>query len=225
VRALAACATFCFMITRIAGVLESVEGLEAVVRQGSAEAGLAYQVLIPTYETERLRARIGKPVVLHTVHYLESQGQGASYIPRLVGFSAAADRRFFELLVANVEGFGPRKALRALAQEPAQIARAILGADAAWLSKLPEIGKKTAEKVILELKSKVAPFLTADEVRGLDTAAAGEPAPSTPMEEAMAALMALGETRADAERKVRLAVGRDRGLKTTDAILAAAVGS
>jgi Holliday junction DNA helicase RuvA len=212
------------MITRISGVLESVEGLEAIVRPGAGDTGLVYQVLVPAYESERLKGQTGRPVTLHTVHYLEGQGQGTSFVPRLVGFTSVLDRRFYELLVANVEGFGPRKALRALAQEPAQIARAILGADAAWLSKLPEIGKKTAEKVILELKSKVGPFVTADEVRGLESAAAGEAAPSTPMEEAMAALVALGETRGDAERKVQMAVSRNRSLKTTDAILAAAVG-
>lgn len=212
------------MITRISGVLESVDGLEAIVRPGAGDNGLAYQVLVPAYESERLKAQTGRQVTLHTVHYLEGQGQGTSFVPRLVGFSSVLDRRFYELLVANVEGFGPRKALRSLAQEPAQIARAILGADAAWLSKLPEIGKKTAEKVILELKSKVGPFLTADEVRGLDAAAGGEMPANTPMEEAMAALVALGETRADAERKVRMAVSRNRALKTTDAILAAAVG-
>jgi Holliday junction DNA helicase RuvA len=212
------------MITRISGVLESVDGLEAIVRPGAGDGGLVYQVLVPAYESERLKAQTGRQVTLHTVHYLEGQGQGTSFVPRLVGFTSVLDRRFYELLVANVEGFGPRKALRALAQEPAQIARAILGADAAWLSKLPEIGKKTAEKVILELKSKVGPFLTADEVRGLESAAAGEMPANTPMEEAMAALVALGETRADAERKVRMAVSRNRALKTTDAILAAAVG-
>ena len=178
---------------------------------------------MPAYESERLKPQTGRQVTLHTVHYLEGQGQGTSFVPRLVGFTSVLDRRFYELLVANVEGFGPRKALRSLAQEPAQIARAILGADAAWLSKLPEIGKKTAEKVILELKSKVGPFLTPDEVRGLETASADVPA-DTPLEEAMAALVALGETRADAERKVRMAVSRNRTLKTTDAILAAAVG-
>jgi holliday junction DNA helicase RuvA len=210
------------MITRITGLLEALEGLEAVVRP---DGGLAYMVLLPAYEAERLRSRVGAQVSLYTVHYLEGQGQGTSFVPRLVGFSSPLDRRFYELLVANVEGFGPRKALRVLAQEPAEIARAILGADAAWLSQLPEIGKKTAEKVILELKTKVAPFLSAEEVRGLEAGAVGEMPASTPMEEAMAALMALGETRGDAERKVRLAVGRDRSLTATDEIVAAAVGS
>jgi holliday junction DNA helicase RuvA len=212
------------MITRITGLLEALEGLEAVVRP---DGGLAYMVLLPAYEAERLRSRVGAQVSLYTVHYLEGQGQGTSFVPRLVGFSSPLDRRFYELLVANVEGFGPRKALRVLAQEPAEIARAILGADAAWLSQLPEIGKKTAEKVILELKGKVAPFLAAGEAAGLEAAIAGTatvPA-ATPIEEAISALVALGETRGDAERKVRLAVSRDRSLAATDQIIAAAVGS
>jgi Holliday junction DNA helicase RuvA len=210
------------MLTRISGVLESVEGLEAVLR---LEGGLWYSVLVPAYETERLGGRVGRPLTLYTIQYLESQGQGSSYIPRLIGFTSVADRRFFELLT-TVDGFGNKKALRAMAQAPGLIARAILGADAAWLSKLPEIGKKTAEKVILELKTKVEPFLTADEIRGLDAAAANGagPAPSSAAEEAIAALVALGESRGDADRMVRAAVLRDRSLTTTDRIIAAAIG-
>jgi Holliday junction DNA helicase RuvA len=210
------------MLTRIAGVLESIDGLEAVVR---LEGGLWYSVLLPAYEAERLRERAGKPITLQTIQYLESQGQGSSYIPRLIGFTSHADRRFFELLT-TVDGFGNKKALRAMAQPPGLIARAILGADAVWLSKLPEIGKKTAEKVILELKTKVEPFLTADEIRGLDAAAVNgsSPAPSSAAEEAIAALVALGESRGDADRMVRAAVLRDRSLTTTDRIIAAAIG-
>jgi Holliday junction DNA helicase RuvA len=183
------------MISRIAGRLEGVEGLEATIQ---AAEGLWYQVLVPAYLSERLRAQVGREVTLHTIQYLEGQGQGVSYIPRLIGFATPQERRFFDLLT-SVDGFGNRKALRALAQEPAGIARAIAAAMPAWLSQLPEIGKKTAEKVILELKGKVQPFLTAEEIRGLDAAAA---VPRTDAsEEAIAALVALGETRPDAERR------------------------
>jgi Holliday junction DNA helicase RuvA len=206
------------MITRITGTLESVDGLEAIIRPEAG--GLTYQVLVPVYLAERLRPQIGRPVTLHTIHYLESQGQGSAYLPRLIGFVSPQDRRFFDLLT-SVDGFGNRKALRALAQEPALIARAILSADAPWLSQLPEIGKKTAEKVILELKSKVGAFLTADDVRGLDSAAA----PTDAASEAIAALVALGETRADADRKVRQALARNKALTTSDQIVAAAYGA
>jgi Holliday junction DNA helicase RuvA len=209
------------MITRLAGMLESVEGLEATVRM---EGGVWRQVLVPAYLGEALRPQIGKPVTLHTIEYLESQGQGSSYIPRLIGFGSVQERRFFDLLT-GVDGFGNRKALRALAHEPAHIARAIAGADAAWLTRLPEIGKKTAEKVILELKGKVEPFLTADEIRGLEDASRGGPEPEGPAAEAIAALVALGETRGDAERRVRQALGRDRGLATADQLVAAALGA
>lgn len=209
------------MITRITGVLEGVEGLEAIVR---VEGGLAYQVLVPAFQGQRLKEKIGQPVTLHTHQYLEGQGQGSSFIPRLIGFASPQDRRFFDLLT-SVDGLGNRKALRALAQEPALIARAIVGADTGWLSKLPEIGKKTAEKVILELKTKVQPFLTEEEVRGLDAAAAGAEAPmGEASEEAIAALVALGETRPDAERMVRRALGRNGSLATSEEILAAAFG-
>jgi Holliday junction DNA helicase RuvA len=122
-----------------------------------------------------------------------------------------------------VDGFGNKKALRAMAQEPALIARAILSADAAWLTKLPEVGKKSAEKVILELKTKVGAFLTAEEVQGLDAAAVNIPA-SGPAEEAIRAIVQLGESRADAERMVKTAMSRNKALKTTDQLIAAAYG-
>jgi Holliday junction DNA helicase RuvA len=208
------------MITRLAGMLEAVEGIEATVR---LEGGVWRQVLVPVYLADGLRERIGSAVTLHTLEYLESQGQGSSYIPRLIGFGSAQERRFFELLT-GVDGFGNKKALRALAHEPALIARAIVGNDAAWLTQLPEIGKKTAEKVILELKGKVQPFLTASEIRGLDDGARGEPEPVGAAGEAIAALVALGETRTDAERKVRHAASRDRALATADQLVAAALG-
>jgi Holliday junction DNA helicase RuvA len=208
------------MITRISGTLESIEGSEAIVRP---EGGLSYQVLLPAFLVEPLRKQIGKPVQLHTLEYLEGQGQGSSFIPRLIGFATPQERRFFDLLT-SVDGFGNRKALRALAQEPAIIARAIAGSDAGWLSQLPEIGKKTAEKVILELKGKVQPFLTAGEIRGLDSASRAQSPRSGEAEEAIAALAALGETRADAERMVRTALTRNPGIKTADEIVAAAYG-
>jgi holliday junction DNA helicase RuvA len=209
------------MITRLAGMLESVEGIEATV---ALEGGVWRQVLVPAYLAESLRGRVGSPVTLHTLEYLESQGQGSSYIPRLIGFGSAAERRFFELLT-DVDGFGNRKALRALAHEPAHIARAIAGGDAAWLTQLPEIGKKTAEKVILELKGRVQQFLSAAEISGLDRRASGTPAPGGPVSEAVAALIALGETRGDAERMVREAMGRRADLDTADQLVAAALGA
>jgi Holliday junction DNA helicase RuvA len=206
------------MISRLAGTLEAIDGLEATLRLDGQS--IWYQVLVPAYESQRLASKIAKPITFHTIEYLEGQGVGSSFIPRILGFTSVQDRRFFELLT-SVDGFGNKKALRAMAQEPAHIARAIMSADAAWLTKLPEVGKKSAEKVILELKTKVGAFLTADEVRGLDAAAT--PA-SGPAEEAIRAIVQLGESRGDAERMVRTALARNKALKTTDQLIAAAYG-
>jgi holliday junction DNA helicase RuvA len=210
----------CTMISRLEGTLEAVDGMEATVRP--AGLGVWYQVLIPAFEIERLGRRVGQTVTLHTIEYLEGQGVGSSFIPRLIGFTSEQDRRFFDLLT-SVDGFGNKKALRAMAEQPAAISRAILEADAVWLTKLPEVGKKSAEKVILELKGKVGSFLSADEVKGLDIAAGSMPA-SGPVDEAIAAIVQLGEGRADAERMVRKALTRNKGLKTADQIVAAAYG-
>lgn len=216
------------MITRITGTLESVDSLSAVIDvEGS---GLSYQVLIPAYLAERLRdgsdpsgAQIGRRVTLHTFQYFESQGQGSAFLPRLLGFASPQDRKFFELLT-TVEGLGNRKALRAMAQEPALIARAIAAREVHWLVGLPEIGRKTAEKIVLELHAKAGQFLSAAELEGLEAATASRRTGrrDDPTAAAVAALVALGETRADAERMVRAAVAADAGLATADEIVAAA---
>jgi len=93
--------------------------------------------------------------------------------------------------------------------EPAEIARAIVGHDTKWLTKLPEIGKRMAETVVAELDGKVASYLSMDELDAAldeagDRAAGG--ALHGPAAEAVSALMALGETKADAERMVRRAL-------------------
>lgn len=221
------------MITRITGTLESVEPLAAVVHvEGS---GLAYQVLIPAYFAERLREGpngegplVGRRVTFHTLEYLEGQGQGSSFIPRLVGFPSPQDRKFFELLT-TVEGLGNRKALRAMAQEPALIAQAIAGREAHWLTQLPEIGRKTAEKIVLELHAKAGQFLSTAELEALETASSSRraPAPGAPgrheaTQAAVATLVALGETRPEAERLVQRALAADRSLKEAEEIVAAA---
>jgi holliday junction DNA helicase RuvA len=208
------------MISRLEGILEAVEGMEATVKPTGL--GLWYQVLIPAFEIERLRTRIGQPITFHTIEDLEGQGVGSSFIPRLIGFTTPDDRRFFDLLT-SVDGFGNKKALRAMAEPPGAISRAIFDADTSWLTKLPEVGKKSAEKVILELKSKVGAFLTAEEVHALDAASKSIPV-SAPVEEAIAAIVHLGEGRAEAELMVRKALARNKALKTADQIVAAAYG-
>lgn len=207
------------MISRLTGLLEALEGLEAVVRP--EPGGVSYQVLVPAFATDGLREQVGKSVTLHTIQYFEPQGPGGALVPRLIGFASIRDRRFFELLTGQVEGIGNRKALRSLVHAPAAIARAIAGNDTAWLQQLPEVGRKTAEKICLELRDKVAPFLAGSEAAGI------EPKGAALREDdatgaAVRALVALGEQRPDAERMVRKALSKNPKLKTPDAIVQAA---
>ncbi|MFN0011521.1 MAG: Holliday junction branch migration protein RuvA, partial [Phycisphaerales bacterium] len=212
------------MITRLAGMLETVEGHAATVRPwlgagaglatsgpGGGGADLAIEVLVPGYFARELSVLCGQRVVFHTLTYLEGQGQGSSFIPRLLGFATAQDRAFFELFT-TVNGIGNRKALRALAEKPSVIAAAIMRRDAKALEKLPEIGKRMAEKVVVELHGKVDAY-AAVEHSGTGGSLNGDggllprggiESSSLPpaVRDAIDALVNLGETRADAERKV-----------------------
>jgi Holliday junction DNA helicase RuvA len=171
-----------------------------------------------------LSSKIGQTVTLVTLQYLESEGQGASYLPRLIGFPTDQDRRFFGVFT-TVKGIGNRKALRAMAVEPAAIARAVASKDAKELQKLPEIGKRLAETMIAELHGKVDGYLTSGEVRALEASAEIKPmGQGKAADEAVAALVALGETPQNAERKVQTAVGRLGRESTADEIVAAVFG-
>lgn len=191
--------------------------------------GVWLEVLLPAYLARGMSERHGQPLSLYTHAYLESQGQGTSFIPRLIGFETIGDRRFFEVFT-TVKGIGNRKALRAMEVPPAELARAIADRDTAALVRLPEIGKRLAETIIAELNGKVAAFLSVSERRDMDTPS-GAHAPrmpsSGPRHEAVAALVALGETRADAERKVEVVLSRRDGPDpiTADEVLVLVYGS
>lgn len=217
------------MIAKLSGQLESVEGSTALVRVSGVGSGLelVLEVLTPAYLARALTTRVGERVTFHTLTYLEGQGQGTSFIPRVIGFGSPQERKFFELFT-TVKGIGNRKALRAMAEPIGVIAGAIVRSDARALSQLPEIGKRLAETVIAELKGKVDAYATADALAGTGgtvqrMGGAGTPTGKlTPAQmDAVEALVNLGEQRSEAERKVGVAVEKNRTLVEADAIIAA----
>ncbi len=203
------------MITRLTGVLESLNGVRAAVAPDGG--AIAYEVLVPAYLGERLAGQVGKSVTFATLQYFEGQGQGASYTPRLIGFASLQDRAFFELFT-TVKGIGNRKALRAMAVEPARIAGAIVSKDAAALQRLPEIGKRLAETIIAELSGKVDAYLSPADGAEIEARSRGEAA-SPAVEEAIAALVALGEAPGDAERLVGRAIRGGKPPESSEQIL------
>jgi holliday junction DNA helicase RuvA len=211
------------MISRIEGELVemSAEG-RAMIACGQ----LTYEILVPGYDQQRLAACVGQEIVLHTLHYLESQGPTGPFIPRLIGFANADDRAFFELFT-TVKGMGNRKALRALQLPCGAVAGAIADKDVDLLKSLPEIGKRTAETIVAELSGKVDRFV---EVK---LAGAKRQAGDGAMDEgggraelirdAVAVLVQLGEQKLIARQLVDRALAADKTLSTPDQLMAAAL--
>ena len=205
------------MISRIEGVLEDVVDGVAEVRVGD---GLVYELLVPACDAGELLMQQGKRVSFFTLHYLESQGQGSHFVPRLIGFSSREQRAFFELLT-TVKGIGNRKALRAMQVSHARMAEAIASGDAKFLSTLPEIGKRTAESTIVELKGKLDPFLkdpsaTRRALAGAMPAVTIEATPlSGPAADAEEMMVQLGLQRAQARTAIERVLAKSTGKKMT----------
>jgi len=179
------------MITSIQGTLVAVSPLAAVVEAN----GLGYEVNIPLTTAEKLPAP-GATVKLHTLAVYREDAQ------TLYGFATTTERDFFRLLVERVTGVGPKLALSIMSRLSLPVLQgAIAAGDVGLLSKCPGIGRKTAERLVVELKG-LAPLAPAA-APGAVPATADEPSPR--QRDAVLALMALGYKAPDADKAVRQA--------------------
>jgi Holliday junction DNA helicase RuvA len=141
--------------------------------------GVGYKVFVPRHPT-------GDTVSLHTHHVVRDDAQ------QLFGFETREELALFELLI-TVSGVGPRAALSLLSvSTPSALAAAIAAGDAAALARAPGVGKKTAERLIVDLKGRIARGGPEREPTGVLTE-----------DEAAAALQALGYTAAEAVSALR----------------------
>jgi holliday junction DNA helicase RuvA len=193
------------MISRIRGTLLRRElGVAEVMTQG----GVAYEMQIPLTVFERL-PREGADIELRTFQVVREDAV------ELFGFIDAAERVVFGRLL-SASGVGPRLALNILSTlSPERIVRAILDRDIAALRQIPGLGTKKAERLALELKDRLDDIAV--------TAAAGRTG-GAGFEEAVAALVALGYSNADAASAVRKAVDAHGTLPAIDLIKAALAG-
>ncbi len=141
------------MITRLSGTLERVETTAIEVAVGP----VVHEVLVTELVRRSLQGKLGQPVVLHTLEYLEGNPTRGNLVPRIVGFLSEVEREFFEL-ICEVDGVGVRKALRAIVRPVGDIASAIEEQDAKILSGLPGIGAATAERMIAKLRRRMPKF-------------------------------------------------------------------
>ena len=176
--------------------------------------GVGYVVSI-SETTASLMPSVGEEVKIYT--YMSVREDGVS----LYGFPAYDDLEIFKLLI-SVSGVGPKGALAVLScLPPDDLKFAILSGDSKAIAKAPGIGKKTAERVIIDLKDKIS---AEDTVRGvLESSGNAAAVPEGAREEAAEALVALGYSSADAFQAVKEAAAALGGETDTDTLLKAAL--
>jgi Holliday junction DNA helicase RuvA len=173
------------VIERLTGALAAIAGEAVVVDVG----GVGFLVEVSAVTFRDLPA-VGSPVVLLT--HLQVREDAL----QLYGFSTDEERELFRLFL-GVSKIGPRLALAALSsRRPVDLRRALVAGDVAVFSAVPGIGRKTAERLILELKDKVG-----DPGLPPGSGASGAGAPDDgPMSLARAALVELGFGGAEADK-------------------------
>jgi Holliday junction DNA helicase RuvA len=184
------------MITSIQGTLTDTTPLRAIVELN----GFGYEVNIPVTTAEKLPPA-GTVVKLHTLVIYREDAQ------TLYGFATTAERDFFRLMIEHVTGIGPKSALTIMSKlSLSSLEAAIRAGDVATLAKCPGIGKKTAERLVVELRAKVGASGSLDTTSlGAGAASEGQPAGETKLHDAVLALTALGYKTADADTAIRRA--------------------
>ncbi len=192
------------MISRIRGEL-IVRDLERV--EVMTSGGVGYEIAIPTTVFERL-PRLGEQVTLRTYHLVREDAV------MLFGFLDETEKTVFIRLL-TINGVGPRLALAMLSSMSAEsVVRAVRERNVPALTAVSGVGKKTAERVVLELTG------TLDDL-ALATTALGQRAPAA--EEALRALTALDVTQGDADRAVRAAI-QEKGSLSAPELIREALG-
>jgi Holliday junction DNA helicase RuvA len=185
------------VITSLEGRLTNSLPTQAVIDVN----GVGYEVFIPLSSYDKLPSP-GQPVRILTHLHVREDAQ------ILYGFMTAAERDLFRLLVNHVSGIGPKLALAVLSgMSVNHFKAAVVNADVAALSKISGLGKKTAERIVLELKDKVG-VTAAWEAASAAHAPTPEQAQAN---EAVLALIALGYKQVEAHRIVHDLQEKERG--------------
>ncbi|MGA2251065.1 Holliday junction branch migration protein RuvA [Terracidiphilus sp.] len=180
------------MIAHLRGRLIDKQPGQAIVEA----AGVGYDVAI-SVPTFTMLPGVGAEASLH-IHT-----QVTDDAISLFGFHDREEKRLFERLI-TVSGVGPRLAIKMLSGlQPERAVRAIRAQDHAQLTRIPGVGKKLAERLVVELKDKLDDFAVAPVVAGVKGAA---------VDDVLSALVNLGYQRPAAEKAIEQAVSKDEAL-------------
>lgn len=201
------------MIASLRGTILSATPLHAVIEV----AGVGYEVNIPVTTAGRLPAN-GQQALLHTYVVYREDSQS------IYGFASPAERDFFRLMIEKVNGVGPKVAMGLMSHFAlGDLQAAIAGNNAEGLSKCPGVGRKTAERIILDLKDKLSPS-GAVLLPNNGAVAAQLAGSSSAVGDAIAALVALGYKLPEAEKSVGKAASAIGANASTEALIKKALG-
>jgi len=143
------------MITYLSGVLSEIIPGRLIIDVG----GVGYEVLVPLSTSDKMPNEGEKVQILTHLHIREQE-------QTLFGFATNDERDLFRLLINRVSGIGPKLGLAILSgMSVDEFKNSVIGGDIPSLSKINGLGKKTAERIILELKDKVGVTETWNAVR------------------------------------------------------------
>lgn len=170
------------MIAHVFGVIVEKFGSSVIVDVH----GIGYEIQLATGDFDE--TVIETSAKFHTYHHIREQSQ------ELFGFSSLIAKKLFELLI-TVQGVGPKAALAVLSLGDSELVRnSIANGDAVFIAKASGVGKKTAERVVVDLSDKVGHAIRVDvNNMGISNSVIGN-------DEAMEALMALGYNLNDATK-------------------------
>ncbi len=198
------------MIIFLEGILEEKHPARAVINAG----GIGHEIIITLNTYEDLPSK-GTKVRLQTHHHIREDAE------ILYGFSNNSERDFFVTLI-GISGVGPSLAINILSGLPLYTLRsAIASEDAKRLSSIKGIGKKTAERIIVELKDKISILSVAEEKSKSGSLSSEERI----LNDAVLALVALGYRNADAYTAVKLVLSESETDLPVEEIVRVALSS
>jgi len=191
------------MIAHLRGKLFAKHPNQAIVEAG----GVGYDVTISVPTFSALPAEGAEVSLVIYTHVREDQ-------IALFGFSETIEKKLFEKLIA-VSGIGPKLAITVLSGLPAEkLVAAIRGSDHATLTRIPGIGKKTAERVVLELKDKL------DEIGSGPVASVGAVG-----DDVLSAMVNLGYARPAAQKAIEIALEKSADAEDFEQLFRAAIAA
>ncbi|MDE1171274.1 MAG: Holliday junction branch migration protein RuvA [Verrucomicrobium sp.] len=192
------------MIAYLKGTLVEAWPTHAVVEVG----GLGYEVQVSLATYEKLPAA---PAPVHLLTHLQVKEDAHT----LFGFVTTEERDLFNLLVNHVSGIGPKSALAILsATSPAQFRAAVVSQDLALLSKIKGVGKKTAERIVLELRDRLGVSAAWEAASARNSQSPAE----QQVTDAVLALVSLGYKQADAAKAAAAVRARTPQAETEELI-------